>query len=276
MSVFASSTHWSSWCFLDRFGPLSFADEKPMQVPHHPHIGLQTVSWLLEGEVLHTDSLDSEAVVTPGGVNVMTAGIGIAHAEETPAANSGKPNGVQLWAALPNQHRHTAPSFTHIQQVPILEPKGGLIHIFAGAYGGITSPAPHFSEILGIEVQVHPHQTVALGLNPHHEHALLLLSGDCAFEKQVLDPKTLYYFGLYQNNLELTSQGGYILLLVGGLPFPKKILMWWNFVARTPEEISQARADWEGHRRFGEVQVTHLERLPAPNLARFAHPNPIS
>ena len=93
------------WCFLDRFGPMTFEDAKPMNVPPHPHIGLQTVSWLLEGEVRHTDSLNYEAVVRPGGVNVMTAGRGIAHAEETPVNNSGRLNGVQLWAALPVECR---------------------------------------------------------------------------------------------------------------------------------------------------------------------------
>ncbi len=155
------------WCFLDRFGPLTFGDEKPMAVPPHPHIGLQTVSWLLEGEVLHTDSMGSEAILSPGGVNVMTAGGGIAHAEETPAKNSGRLSGVQLWAALPEEHRNRVPSFTSIKQVPVLEKKGGLIQLFSGELEGTASPAPYYSEILGMEVQVHPHQAVSIELNPN-------------------------------------------------------------------------------------------------------------
>src|SRR5688572_28524169 len=96
------------WCFLDRFGPLSFTEGTPMDVAPHPHMGLQTVTWLLDGEVVHDDSLRHEALLRPGGVNVMTSGHAIAHAERTPDNNSGRLNGVQLWAALPDRERHRA------------------------------------------------------------------------------------------------------------------------------------------------------------------------
>ncbi|MBW6467253.1 MAG: pirin family protein [Brevefilum sp.] len=264
------------WCFLDRFGPLTFADEKPMAVPPHPHIGLQTVTWLLEGEILHTDSLNSEAVVRPGGVNIMTAGRGIAHAEETPTQNSGRLSGIQLWTALPDQHRDTAASFTSLEQVPRVEVKGGSVQLIAGTLNDVTTPAPYFSEILGAEVQVHPRQTVSLPLQDHFEHAVLLLEGDGTLEKQPVEQNTLYYLGACRESLDITSHTGCKLLLIGGVPFPEKILMWWNFVARTPEEIRQARDDWEAQRRFGAVTGTHLERLSAPDLARFARPNPVS
>jgi quercetin 2,3-dioxygenase len=264
------------WCFLDRFGPLTFAGAKPMAVPPHPHIGLQTVTWLLEGEILHTDSLNSEAVVRPGGVNVMTAGQGIAHAEETPTHNSGSLSGVQLWTALPNYHRNMVPSFTSLEQVPRIEVKGGSLQMFAGTLKDITTPAPYFSEILGAELRVHPHQTISLPLQSHFEHALLLLDGDGSLEKQTLEQNTLYYLGACRESIDISSQSGCKILLIGGPPFPEKILMWWNFVARTPEEIRQARDDWEAGRHFGDVTGTQLERLSAPDLARFARPNPIS
>ena len=144
------------WCFLDRFGPLAFTDGRAMDVPPHPHIGLQTVSWLLEGEVLHSDSLGSEAIVRPGGVNVMTAGHGIAHAEETPGQNSGRLNGVQLWVALLDAQREREPSFSSVEQVPVVEERGGILQVFAGEVAGVRSPAPYFSEILGLDAQVHP------------------------------------------------------------------------------------------------------------------------
>src|SRR5512136_269028 len=120
------------WCFLDRFGPLSFAGDAPMDVPPHPHIGLQTVSWLLEGEVLHTDSLGFEALLRPGGANVMTAGRGISHAERTPDRNSGRLSGVQLWVALPDVHRKVEPSFSGIPEVPTVGMRGGILRVFAG------------------------------------------------------------------------------------------------------------------------------------------------
>jgi len=264
------------WCFLDRFGPLNFKDERPMSVPPHPHIGLQTVTWLLEGEALHTDSLNSEAVILPGGVNVMTAGQGIAHAEETPLKNSGRLSGVQLWVALLDEHRHIPPAFTSVMQVPLLEIAGCLIKLFAGTYHSMTTSTAYFSELLGMEVEVHARQSTTLELNPQFEHAVLLLDGDCVLEAQPLLQKTLYDLGTCRESLDLNSHSGGRLLLIGGLPFPEKILMWWNFVARTPEELSQARADWEAHRRFGEVRGTQLERLSAPDLAHVAQPNPIS
>jgi hypothetical protein len=206
----------------------------------------------------------------------MTAGRGIAHAEETPPVNSGRLNGVQLWVALPDEDRHTAPAFTSIEQVPILEEPGGIILPFAGTISGVTSPAHYFSEIIGLEAQVHPDHTLAIALDPRFEHALLRLDGACSLEGQPLKEKTLHYLGDCREGIELTSQTGSRVLLIGGPPFPEKILMWWNFVARTPDEISQARADWEAHRRFGPVKGTQLERLSAPDLARFAWPNPAS
>lgn len=264
------------WCFLDRFGPLSFENEKPMAVPPHPHIGLQTVSFLLEGEIQHTDSLGSEAILTPGGVNVMTAGKGIAHAEETPAINSGSLNGVQLWVALPDSHRHIDPSFTHIPQVPIIETQDGLIQLFAGNYNDASASVSYYSKILGMTVQVHPQHNFDIETNLKFEHALLLLDGDRTFENEPLTTKTLYYLGACRQSLNLRSNTGCRVLLIGGPPFPEKILMWWNFVARTPDEIRQAREDWEADQRFGAVTGTQLQRLAAPDLARFAQPNPAS
>src|ERR1044072_4283867 len=144
-----------AWCFLDRFGPLSFSEAKPMDVAPHPHIGLQTVSWLLQGEILHNDSLGNEALLRPGGVNVMTSGGGIAHAEETPAKNSGFLNAVQLWVALPDADRNRQASFQHINEVLMIEQPGGTVSVFAGSLLGCSSPAEHFSPILGADIALH-------------------------------------------------------------------------------------------------------------------------
>lgn len=266
------------WCFLDRYGPLAFSSGKPMNVPPHPHIGIQTVSWLLEGEVLHTDSLGCEAIVRPGGVNVMTSGNGIAHAEETPGTNSGRLNGVQLWVALPEASRNNSPSFQHVEQVPVIESSDGTIQVFAGSIQSTASPALYFSEILGLDVIIHPGKTLELELNPAFEHAALVLNDNCLFEGQPLEEGILYYLGSQRGSVTFSSRAGGRVLLIGGPPFPEKILMWWNFVARTPEEIAQARVDWELDRqgkgsRFGEVSGEHGVMLAAPNLVRFARPN---
>src|SRR6187200_3010778 len=113
------------WCFLDRFGPLSFTEGMPMDVAPHPHMGLQTVTWLLQGEVVHDDSLGFESLLRPGGVNVMTSGGAIAHAEQTPPDNTGRLNGVQLWVALPDIARHSPATFEHVAEVPVVESRGG-------------------------------------------------------------------------------------------------------------------------------------------------------
>ena len=265
-----------AWCFLDRFGPLSFSDAKPMDVAPHPHIGLQTVSWLLQGEIVHKDSLGSEALLGRGGVNVMTSGGAIAHSEETPSNNSGVLNGVQLWVALPEADRHGPASFQHIEEVPIVEQTGGVVSVFAGSVSGDSSPAKHFSPLLGVDIALHANASLELPLDQSFEHAVLLLTGDAEIEGQTIDRTSLWYLGTNRSSVEFRSINGARVLLIGGLPFPEKILMWWNFVARTAEEIATARSDWQHHQRFGEVTAYDGPRLDAPPLQRFAAPNPAS
>jgi redox-sensitive bicupin YhaK (pirin superfamily) len=254
------------WCFLDRFGPLSFTDGMPMDVAPHPHIGLQTVTWLLDGEIAHDDSLRSEAILRPGGVNVMTSGAAIAHSERTPRDHTGKLNGVQLWTALPEARRHGAAAFQHLAEVPRVEWRGGLVDVFAGRLDSAHSAAEHFSPILGAEVRVRAGHELPLPLDTSFEHAVLVLDGSVALEGQALEPRVLYYLPPGRGDVPLTSQQGARVLLLGGEPFPESILMWWNFVARTPEEIRQARDDWEHHQRFGEVPAYAGPRLAAPGL----------
>jgi len=264
------------WCFLDRFGPLSFTQSTPMDVAPHPHMGLQTVTWLLEGEVVHDDSLQQEAVLRPGALNVMTSGGAIAHAERTPDDNTGKLNGVQLWTALPESRRHGAAAFQHLNTVPTFEATGGIVQVFSGSLAGTVSPADHYSDLVGADLQVHRGETLTVPLQPLHEHAVLLLTGDCTIEGEYLSRTSLYYLGTDRQELAMSSADGARILLLGGLPFAETILMWWNFVARTPDEIREARDDWEAHRRFGEVPAYRGPRLPAPELLKFAQPNPVS
>jgi redox-sensitive bicupin YhaK (pirin superfamily) len=264
------------WCFLDRFGPLTFTGGKPMDVAPHPHIGLQTDTWLLEGEVMHDDSLGCEAVLRPGGVNVMTSGAGITHAEQTPREHTGRLNGVQLWTALLDADRHTAAAFHSVPEVPIVEATGGLVQIFAGSLGDHSSPAFYFSDLVGADLQLHAGHTLELPLEAGYEHAVLVLDGKCTLDGQRLDEGVLYYLGTSRSEAAFGSTTGARVLLIGGPPFPEAILMWWNFVARTPEEIERARTDWEEHRRFGGVPAYKGPRLSAPSLTRLARPGPVS
>lgn len=249
------------WCFLDRYGPISFTDDKPMDVAPHPHIGIQTVSWLLDGEVLHRDSLGFEALVRPGGVNFMTSGRGIAHAEETPRENRGTLNGVQLWIALKDTERHAPPSFEHVPEVPRSEPPGGIIRTFRSG-----------ADILGADVEVR--DEVELDLDRTFEHGLFVLDGTPLLEDQRLETNVMYY--LEPGRASLALRGPSRVLLLGGPPFPETILMWWNFVARTPDEIAAARKEWEEGSAFGTVRGYNGPRIEAPELGRVVGANPAS
>jgi redox-sensitive bicupin YhaK (pirin superfamily) len=260
------------WCFLDRYGPVTFRDGAPMNLAPHPHIGLQTVSYLLDGELLHRDSLANECLLRPRGVNLMTAGVGIAHSEQTPPANSGRLNGVQLWVALPDAVRNVAPSFETHAELPTADLRGGRITVILGEAAGIHSPAATFSPLAGADLVVHRMRTLTLPLRREFEHALLVLDGSATLDGAPLVPDVLYYIGAGRDAMSVTSPEGARLLLVGGKPFGEKILMWWNFVARTPEEIVAAAEDWTARRRFGQVRGFDGEPVPAPPLRGKARP----
>jgi redox-sensitive bicupin YhaK (pirin superfamily) len=264
------------WCFLDRFGPVTFSNPAPMDIGAHPHIGLQTVTWLLDGELVHYDSLGSESLLTPGGVNVMTSGSGVAHAERTPSTNSGRMNGVQLWVALPERERQMAASFQHVARVPTEEQAGGIVQLFAGTLSGAQSPTAYYSDIFGGDLRIHPHSTCECLLQAAFEYGVIVLGGDCRFDGQALQERVLYYLGANRSSASFATTAGARVLLIGGPPFPDPILMWWNFVARTPGEIAAARADWEARRRFGDVTGYSGPRLDAPSLTKFASANPVS
>jgi redox-sensitive bicupin YhaK (pirin superfamily) len=257
-----------AWCFLDAFGPLAFAAGKPMDVPPHPHVGLQTVTWLLEGEVLHKDSLGCEEMARPGTLNLMTSGRGIAHSEETPAAHSGRLEGVQLWVALPDADRHVAPAFEHHAALPVLESAAVRATVILGSLDGRRSPGRAFSPIVGADVTVEAGATASLPLEPAFEHAVHPLRGAGLVADAPLEPATLVYLGTGRSELKLRAGAGepLRLLLLGGDPFGETVLMWWNFVARTAGEIQEAREDWQAGRRFGEVAAYSGARLEAPPL----------
>src|SRR5262245_25768929 len=253
------------WCFLDSYGPIAFSSGKPMDVAPHPHLGLQTVSWLLEGEILHHDSLGLDGPASAGVLNLMTAGRGIAHSEETPPRNGGVLRGLQLWIALPEKHRTTTPAFEQHRALPVIALDGGRATLIIGELGGARSPARAFSSLVGAEVRGDANRRVVVPLAKDFEHAVVLLDGDASLEGHALAVDTLYYLGTGRSELTLEPRGGPArAMLLGGAPFGETILVWWNFVARSTEEILAAREDWEAGRRFGEVKGYGGPRLPAP------------
>ncbi|HET7563282.1 MAG TPA: pirin family protein [Rhodanobacteraceae bacterium] len=255
------------WCFFDSYGPLSFSGRKAMDVAPHPHIGLQTVSWLFSGEVLHNDSLGFVAMARPGELNLMTAGRGIAHAEQTPPRNSGKLHGVQLWVALPEAERRRQPGFDHYRDLPVLEPGGGQVRVFMGELDGARSPGRAFSPMVGAEILTGGAGALRVPLDASWEHALVVIEGEFQLDGVRLAPGALHYLGTHRDGLVLETRATARAVLIGGAPFGEAIMIWWNFVARTAEEISEARDDWQAGRRFGEVSAYRGARLAAPELA---------
>ena len=254
-----------AWCFVDHYGPMSVDGMAGMQVPPHPHIGLQTVTWLLSGNVLHRDSLGSEQMIRPGQLNLMTAGRGIAHAEESPAEHDPQLHGVQLWVALPEASRRTSAAFEHHAQLPQTGINGLTITVFLGSLAGAESPARTFSAIVGAEIAAARDASAGIPLAPEHEHVIFVATGSAHVEGTVLRPGQMLYLDTGREQALVAAAAGTQMFLLGGVPLGESLLMWWNFVARTPEEIAAAVAAWR-YGRFGNVGGYAGDRMPAPPL----------
>lgn len=256
-----------AWCFVDHYGPDDVAGGPGMQVPPHPHTGLQTVSWLLEGEVLHRDSLGSEQLIRPGELNLMTAGHGIAHSEESPADHSARLHGVQLWTALPGSARDRAPAFAHHAGLPVVSAGGVSATVFIGELDGARSPAWTASPLVGAELRLAPGGSTDVPVEPDFEHAVLAVAGGVSLDGRAVDRGTLVFLGGSRRGVRIASDAGGAALLFGGTPFTEEIVMWWNFVGRSHEDVARAREQWQaGDERFGTVEGYPGARLAAPEL----------
>ncbi|MFJ7956870.1 pirin family protein [Streptomyces sp. NPDC096319] len=262
-----------AWCFADHYGPDDVAESGGMDVAPHPHIGLQTVSWLFSGEIEHRDSLGSHAYVRPGELNLMTGGHGISHTEVSTARTTTL-HGVQLWVALPEEHRNAARDFQH-HAPGTVRVDGADVRVFLGSLAGSTSPVRTFTPLLGAELLIDPGATVTLRTDPGFEHGLLVDQGEILLSGTLLRPAELGYAGPGAETLTLTntSDTPARAVLLGGTPFEEEIVMWWNFIGRSHEDIVEARREWEeASERFGTVEGYPGDRLPAPALpnARIA------
>ena len=255
------------WCFVDHYGPEDVSGRSGMQVPPHPHIGLQTVSWLLAGAVQHHDSLGSDAVVRPGQLGLMTSGAGIAHAEYSPEPHPDLLHGVQLWVALPDAARTESPRWEHHAELPVLTDAGGTATVILGDLAGTASPGTTFSPAVGAELAVAAGAAITVPLEPGFEHALLVLAGTAEAADTRIVPGAMLYLGCGRAELRVSAVDGPArVLLIGGAPFEERIVMWWNFVARDNDEIVAARAAWNDRSGFGDVPGFDGYRLPAPAL----------
>ncbi|WP_431074447.1 pirin family protein [Microbacterium phyllosphaerae] len=256
-----------AWCFLDRFGP---ADTR-MRVEPHPHIGLQTVTWPLVGEIRHRDSLGSDADLRRGQLNLMTAGNGISHSEYSIGDDPIPLDALQFWVALPDGARQGVGGFerhTDLPQVTLIAHEGpdATATVVLGEFAGTASPATVHTPIVGAEIVVPAGSRVRLPLREHWEHAIMLVEGDISLSEHEMTRNDMLYLGDSRQAIDVASTQGALLFLVGGEPFDDEIVMWWNFAGRTHEEIVEARTEWEAaSARFGVVEG-HDVRIPAPPL----------
>jgi redox-sensitive bicupin YhaK (pirin superfamily) len=289
-----------AWCFADHYGPDDVAASGGMLVPPHPHTGLQTVSWLFDGEIEHHDSTGSAEFVRPGAVNLMTAGRGIAHSEVSTAATTNL-HGVQLWVALPDASRGVAPFFEHAE-IESVQVDDALVRVFAGALPGVDAEASVtvFTPLVGAQIELPPGGEAWIELDPAFEHGLLVDLGPVtatvpAFEGEPdddadtgadpvavaghttrLERSELGYVTIGHEGVRLRAEphAPARVVLIGGVPFGEELVMWWNFIGRDHDEIAEVRRQWQADviargdtdGRFGTVEGFDGPPLPAPEL----------
>ena len=260
-----------AWCFVDHYGPDRVSDSGGMDVPPHPHTGLQTASWLFEGEIEHRDSAGNHAMVRPGELNLMTAGSGISHSERSTTSTETLA-GIQLWIALPEQSRFTDAGFEHYAPA-LIEGQGWRARVFLGSLLGDSSPVRTHTPLLGVELSLDAGARLDLEVDPSFEHGVLVDHGGLAVEGRQLSRGELAYLEPGSDQISLTVSQSTRILLLGGPPFDEQIVMWWNFIARSHEEVEQWRSDWQAeisgsatHPRYGLPEGDPGDPLPAPVL----------
>jgi len=264
-----------AWCFVDHYGPDDVSLTGGMAVPGHPHTGLQTASWLFTGEVEHRDTTGTRALVRPGQLNLMTAGSGIAHSEySTPKTTV--LHGAQLWIALPGADRFAAPGFAHYEP-PVTDVDGAKALVFLGSLFGQTSPVPTYSALVGAEVTLPAGHSLDVTINAGHEHGILCDTGSLTVGGVVARPGEILFqpAGPSTITLEASPSEPTRVLALGGKPFGEQIVMWWNFIGRSHEEIVAFREEWQRQRadrapgapgRYGAFPAEWEHTVPAPEL----------
>lgn len=268
-----------AWCFVDHAGPIRLEVGVRPDIGPHPHMGLHTVTWLLEGEMLHRDSLGSEQVIRPGQLNLMTAGHGIAHAEEATGASATTAHLVQLWVAQPAATRDGPPAFEHHGDLPRVELDRSVARVLIGTVAGARdaeSPARRDTDMVGLDLELREGRSV-VPLDPAFEHGIVVTAGEVLVgvgdQAVPLSPGRLGYLTTGRDALVLSASAPARVLLIGGVPFPEPLVMWWNLVARSRDEIDAGYLDWATDSgRFGKVasSLARVETAPPAWMPRRA------
>ncbi len=255
-----------AWCFLDHAGPVEFSQGQGLDIGPHPHMGLQTFTWMIEGTLMHTDSLGSKQLIQPKQVNLMTAGYGISHTEVTPP-NETQLHTAQLWIALPDEQLNMPAKFQHYPDLPVVQQDQIECRVLVGEFLGQTSPVEVYSPLLAVDLYAEQAHQTSFSLNAEFEYGVLLLSGSAQVNGQTLTTENMMVFATGSTELSLSLAAESRVLLIGGEPFKSPILLWWNYVGRTEEGIKEAHQQWLAQDdRFGNIPDYPGERLKAPDF----------
>lgn len=252
--------------FLDHMGPAHFEKEQGIDVRPHPHIGLSTVTYLFNGKILHRDTLGSAQEITPGSVNWMTAGRGIAHSERTSPnerLHPHKAHGLQSWIALPKEYEETTPTFHHhgANTLPEFTLGDVSLKLITGKAYGHEAPVQVHSPQFYVDVKMPLFSRLTLPMD-YPERALYLIEGRLKIGNTTIEPKTMPVFTAGET-ITIEAETPCHLMLLGGDPLSGKRYIWWNFVSTSIERIEQAKADWLEN-RFGKIPGDDVEFTPLP------------
>src|SRR6187200_1757421 len=265
-----------AWCFLDHYGPENVSGSAGMQVWAHPHTGLQTVSWLFDGEIEHRDSLGSQAMVRPGELNIMTAGHGSVHSEISQPDKPPMLHGVQLWVALPDAMRNREPAFENYADLPDLLRPAVSGKVLIGDLDGTTSPALAYSPLCGADLSLDPGADIVLEAEESFEYGIFVVAGSVVAESTTAAVDQLVYLGNGRRSIRLRSAEGGRLIMLGGQPFDEEIVMWWNFIGRSHGEIVEFRTAWEMRAPQIPAIVSRAEKVmeapPMPTITLKPRP----
>ena len=257
-----------AWCFLDHYGSSTRPSDHAMHVPEHPHTGLQTVTWLFDGDRAAPGQprLGPAHPARAAQPDDCRARDRACRGHRCGSRSACALHGLQLWVALPASSSGVAPMFAHHADLPVVDIDGVRATVLVGSLAGASSAALSYTPLLGVELALAPGASAVVPLDPAFEHGLLAVDGDVRVEARGVDAGTLLYLGTARDELAVSSVSGGRAFLLGGTPLGEQLVMWWNFVGRSHEDIAAARADWEARSpRFAAVPG-YDERLAAPAL----------
>ncbi len=264
---FRKKRHVGPFVFIDHMGPADLSENENLDVGPHPHIGLSTLTFLFEGNIVHRDSLGTELEIKPGAVNWMTAGKGIVHSERTPdrlRTQSKRVHGLQIWVALPKELEDSEPSFSHTEakDIPGWTEGAADFKLIAGEVMEKKSPVPVHSDLYFIEIKAHETSKINIGDRLFGESAIYILEGELKKEDDTFGPKQILV--AKQDTLcEFTIEKGTTVYIFGGTPFPEERFIHWNFVSSSKDRIDNAREDWKAQ-KFDKIPGDNDDFVPLP------------